>query len=105
MQAFVGIRDVGGICHLYLRDGDDLREISPNRSQEVYNHSPDGFDWGSGGSGSRQLALAILLEVTGDDDRALNLHHDFEFQVVARLPNDHWTLATQKVQEWVINNA
>ena len=105
MQAFVGIRDAGGICHIYLRSGDDLCEISPDRSQEVYNYSPDGFDWGTSGSGASQLALALLLEVTADDDKALNLHHDFEFQVVARLPNDHWTLAVQKVQEWVINNA
>lgn len=77
MKAFVGIRDAGSICHLYLRDGDDQREISPDRSQKVYNHSPDVFEWGYGGSGPSQLALAILLEVTGDDGRALNLYHDF----------------------------
>lgn len=36
-------------------------ELKPNRSQKIINHSPDGFNWGYGGSGPAQLALAILI--------------------------------------------
>jgi hypothetical protein len=39
------------------------KELSPIKSQKVWNHSPDGFNWGYGGSGPAQLALAICLEV------------------------------------------
>ena len=35
-------------------------------SLEIAGHSPDGFNWGYDGSGSAQLALGILYEVTGD---------------------------------------
>lgn len=37
-------------------------ELLPGESQKVYNHSPDGFNWGYHGSGPAQLALAILLK-------------------------------------------
>ncbi len=43
-------------------DGAILR---PAFSQRVFNHSPDGFNWGYAGSGPAQLALAILLEALG----------------------------------------
>lgn len=29
----------------------DGKYLSPKRSQKVYNHSPDGFNWGYTGSG------------------------------------------------------
>jgi hypothetical protein len=42
----------------------DDREILPERSLVVRNHSPTRFAWGYGGSGPAQLALALLLEIT-----------------------------------------
>jgi hypothetical protein len=36
--------------------------LDPRPSQRLWNHSPDGFEWGFGGSGPAQLALAILLD-------------------------------------------
>ena len=46
--------------------------LSPIQSQSVYNHSPDGFNWGYGGSGPSQLALAILLEFTDKETAIKN---------------------------------
>ena len=98
MKEFHGIRDAEGICHLYLSDGDTMTEITPERSLEVYNHSPDGFEWGYGGSERSQLSLAILLEALSDDFEqgdapgetpdsvALRLYQDFKRQVVSGLP-------------------
>lgn len=57
-------------------------QLSPRRSQEYYNHSPDGFNWGYGGSGPAQLALAIMLELTGKP----NGYQRFKFNVIAGLP-------------------
>jgi len=56
--------------------------LSPKRSQKVWNHSPDGFNWGYGGSGPAQLALAIMLELTGKPDG----YQDFKWKVIAGLP-------------------
>jgi uncharacterized protein DUF6166 len=50
---------------------------------DLFNHSPTGFGWGYGGSGPAQLALALLADSLGDNDRAIRLHQDFKFKVVA----------------------
>jgi len=66
----------------------DGRELRPNHSQQVYNHSPDGFSWGYGGSGPAQLALAILLCAGVPEDKAVEIHQDFKRDFVAQLPDD-----------------
>jgi hypothetical protein len=63
----------------------DGKLISPTRSQKVWNHSPDGFQWGYGGSGPSQLALAVLLEIT-DEKTAVKMHQKFKWDFVAGLP-------------------
>jgi hypothetical protein len=60
----------------------DGNRLSPGPSQKLRNHSPDGFNWGYGGSGPAQLALAIILELTGKADG----YQDFKWRVIARLP-------------------
>jgi len=57
--------------------------LDPSWSQRVWNHSPDGFQWGYGGSGPAQLALAILLDVTGEEERSVRLHQDFKRDKIA----------------------
>jgi hypothetical protein len=61
------------------------RELSPDKSQQVINHSPDGFNWGYGGSGPAQLALALLL-LKFPKQEAMNLHQEFKYEVIAGLP-------------------
>jgi len=56
--------------------------LDPGRSQAVCNHSPDGFAWGYGGSGPSQLALAVVLQLTGKSEG----YQDFKWDVVAKLP-------------------
>ncbi len=75
--------------------------LSPAQSQKLKNHSPDGFAWGYGGSGPAQLALAILLALTGDKDFTLANYQDFKFTVVAGLPIDKdFSLPINTVDEW-----
>lgn len=63
---------------------EDGTELAPRL--DLWNHSPTGFEWGYGGSGPAQLALAILADCLEDDERALDLHQGFKSYVVARLP-------------------
>ena len=64
---------------------------------DLFNHSPTGFSWGYGGSGPAQLALALLADALGDDDRAIQLHQCFKFKVVACWPEGErwWITADQ----------
>lgn len=56
--------------------------LSPTESQKVCNHSPDGFNWGYLGSGCAQLALAIMLKLTGKADG----YQKFKQDVIAKIP-------------------
>ena len=60
----------------------DGEELFPYQSQSVYNHSPDGFNWGYGGSGPAQLALAIMLALTNSPSD----YQQFKWDVIAQLP-------------------
>lgn len=64
----------------------DGKELKPERSQKKINHSPDGFAWGYGGSGAAQLALAILLELTGE----VGDYQTFKWNVIAHLPQGNF---------------
>src|SRR5687767_12302156 len=61
----------------------DSNILTPYRSQALRNHSPDGFNWGYGGSGPAQLALALLLAADIADDIALRLYQDFKWEYVS----------------------
>ena len=66
---------------------------------DLRNHSPTGFEWGYGGSGPAQLALAALADHLGDDAEALRLYQDFKFAVVAKLPHESWTLSSEDIDD------
>lgn len=62
----------------------DGKILFPGKSLKVRDHSPDGFSWGYGGSGPAQLALAIMLELTGKADG----YQEFKWKVIAALEED-----------------
>ena len=78
---------------------DDL-ELTPEWSQQVRNHSADGFSWGYGGNGPAQLALALLLELTSED-LALLWYQDVKWNVIARLPQDDFVIDSQQIFDFI----
>lgn len=60
----------------------DGQYLDPKPSQKMRNHSPDGFNWGYGGSGPAQLALAIMLKLTGKTGN----YQQLKFKVIAAIP-------------------
>lgn len=92
-------------------DTDGTAKPLPPRN-DLFNHSPNGFEWGYGGSGPAQLALAILAHyfhqmhpvelarhvalfgITVErgealaDKLAVHLHQRFKFAVIASLPRE-----------------
>ena len=55
MKTYTGTRSESGV--IVLVDG---RPLDPRLDWQ--NHSPAGFEWGDGGTGSAQLALAIMAD-------------------------------------------
>jgi hypothetical protein len=78
-------------------DGHSVR-ILPERL-DLHSHSVTGFEWGYGGSGPAQLALAILADYLDDDRQALDLHQEFKFKVIAGLPVESWKITGQDIDK------
>jgi len=100
MSIYTGDRSWGSTAEggrIVKKDGVPL---SPAASQELWNHSPNGFEWGYDGSGPAQLALALLLDVIGDKYLALYHYQRFKGQRVA-LFEDSWKMSTQVILEWI----
>lgn len=73
-------------------------DIKP--SLKIRPHSPTGFNWGYGGSGPAQLALAILLKVVGRD-LAEKWYQHFKTEHVARWhTNKNWMIEMD-IADWV----
>jgi Family of unknown function (DUF6166) len=64
---YIGKRTEKG-CEIWRADPDykPLKRIRLRDSLKLWNHSPSGFNWGYGGSGPAQTALALLLDWTDD---------------------------------------
>jgi hypothetical protein len=92
------VRGEWATCRVWIDD----REVLPERSQRVRNHSPDGFRWGCGGSGPAQLALALLLELT-NEDLALVWYQEVQWHLIARLPQADFSLNSAEITHFIVN--
>lgn len=79
-------------------DGSPL-ELEP--SLAVWRYSTTGFEWGFQGSGPAQLALALLLDHTGDRVKAQSHHQRFKADVVARWRDMQWRLDPNEIDAWL----
>lgn len=77
--------------------------LSPEWSQRIRNHSPDGFNWGYGGSGPAQLALAILLDATNSIRHSRRLYQKFKFKFVSAW-GDRWEITSHEICTWIANS-
>ena len=66
---------------------------------DLLSASPSGFEWGYGGSGPAQLAIATLAHAY-DDAVAGDLYQRFKREVVSELPEEGWTLTKQDLDAW-----
>lgn len=92
MKIYTGYKnpEEAGPAIVRVKDDKGTRVLDPKPSQAVWNHSPDGFQWGYGGSGPAQLALALLLDIGIAKWAAEAIHQAFKFEVVASLEPE-WT--------------
>jgi len=94
VKLYEGTR-IEGACKVTV-DGSPL----PLR-HDLRNHSPTGAEWGYGGSGPAQLALALLADALGDDELAERHYQKFKFEVVARFEKERWLLTRAEIRCWI----
>lgn len=75
--------------------------LTPEPSQALRNHSPDGFEWGYGGSGPSQLALAIMLDLTGDPDKARKHYQGFKWDFLSEADKSGFEIREDEIRQWM----
>src|ERR671939_537152 len=93
---YIAERTKQGCQVLKVEEGKEPRPLDPRL--DLWNHSPTGFEWGYGGSGPAQLALALAADVLADDGRALDCYQRLKAKVVAGLPRDGWKLTDRSLR-------
>ena len=96
MKTYTGARSESGLT--VLVDGRPL-----DWRLDWHNYSPLGFEWGSGGPGPAQLALAIMADFFGPPFRALVMarHQKFKLDMVANFPLEGWELTGERIEKWL----
>ncbi len=96
MKVYRGIRKETGELAVTVNE----KTLDPRL--DLWNHSPTGFECGYVGSGPAQLALAILADHLGDDKKAVALHQQFKWALIANLPRERgWRLTESNVAKVV----
>lgn len=88
--------EVGG-QPVFVEDETGRHPLDPRH--DLRNHSPDGFQWGYGGSGPAQLALAILAREF-NDEVAMTHYQDFKSEYVANW-DDEWSIDSKQLEAWM----
>jgi hypothetical protein len=89
MKTYQGKRTIDGL--VVTADGKRLDE-----HYELKRFTKYGFEWTYEGESPQQLALAILVDYLGDNDRALRLSQPFMKSVVANFDQD-WVLKGDEI--------
>jgi hypothetical protein len=74
----------------------DGKPLPPRHDLKLLSRA--GFEWTYEGAGPAQLALALLADHLGDDQKALRYHEKFMKAVVADLDNA-WRLTSDDIDQ------
>lgn len=101
MATYTGIRTKDGGSVVVWWD-DQARPL-----KHIRRHSPDGFEWGYGGSGPSDLALSILTDYfrrhkSRDAIAAAGrVYGPFKWKFLAPIQEDAFKIEEQQITEWL----
>lgn len=95
---YIGWRDQNGTHVRRIRQG-KVTQLPPRA--DLRNHSPTGFEWGYGGSGPAQLALALASDVLARDRNALEVYQHLKRLLVITLPYHCWSLSEYDLRHFI----
>ncbi len=99
-KRYCGRRASDGTVSVWVEPADGEPYPLPPRL-DLRHHSPAGFNFGYAGSGAAQLALALVADVLGDDERARQTYQQLKNRVVAKLDGDVWELPEDELRRAV----
>ena len=93
-DGYAGMRTPVGPVVVRIRNGVQ----KPLR--HLVRHSPDGFNWGYGGSGPSDLARSIIADVTGDENPHPAIYQPFKWEFVSNW-GDRWEISLNEIRAWL----
>lgn len=101
MKTYIGTRDGNGTAVVYVQDSiHGSREIAWRL--DLRNHSPTGLEWGYGGSGPAQCALALLADVLENDARALKFYQRFKWHTICGFDRRGFAITDDQIRDILI---
>jgi hypothetical protein len=94
MKVYHGTRTENG-CSVTVEEDSEFTGL--DLRLDLRKHSAE-FEWGYGGSGPAQMALALAADVLGDDDKAQDVYQKLKFKVVGGLPHEGWRLTEDRLR-------
>lgn len=94
------LKEIGGVDVLVIEFND--RKIK-NRYplKHVCRHSPDGFNFGYGGSGCADLALSILSDFLGDLPAAEIAYQEFKRFHISTFKGNSMSITGHEIRSWL----
>lgn len=81
-----------------VKCGEEIYPLDPRH--DLRNHSPTGFNWGYGGSGPAQFALALLADCL-TDKLALANYQQFKFEVIGNVAqSERFVITSTAIRAW-----
>lgn len=103
MKTYKGIRDdrsKGYPVSVAVIDGDQIQPL-----KHIVRHSPDGFEWGYGGSGPAELARCILIDYFGGGIDGISeagaYYQDFKWDKIATIHTEEWQITEAEIKAWL----
>jgi hypothetical protein len=105
MKTYCGYRRVqaandgsptNSICLVSVCVNGRTRALKPRL--DIHMHA-DAFEWGYGGSGPAQLALALVAECAGRKFAVPRVYRRIKKRLVAKFPRDGWTLTEERLRD------
>ncbi len=112
MISYVAGRRVGEPGVIFVDRSEEppiRRDLSPEASLKIRDHSPTGFEWGYGGSGPSQLALAILLDyflnvlkLSQAEELAATYYQKFKEHFIAPATSEGFQIEAHEIEHFLI---
>ena len=77
--------------------------LESRKLNHICRHSPDGFEWGYGGSGPSDLALSILIDAVGPV-LAEQYYQQFKWSFIANQPREGFEIKLSEVLDFIHND-
>lgn len=116
-KIYTGKRTKDGVEVRIIHPQEDIEGFVSGSLPHIPFHSPTGFEWGYGGSGPADLALAILVDFLDEHlpseswedptfsqrigkSKAWRYHQPFKWAFVAGFA-DKWELYDTQIEQWL----